>query len=114
MLVLFSAPLTVLAVCEILMGTKSAYIRNWFGDSGFGEEDTPESQNPEVDHEDGLMISKVKFNDLIKEFPNPLSVCSNRFIVISIFETRIFSHPTRLFCTKCTRYSAELRSWLPK
>lgn len=70
------------------MGTKSAYIRNWFGDSGFGEEDTPESQNPEVDHEDGLKISKVQFNDLIKEFPNPLSVCSNRFMVLSIFETR--------------------------
>jgi hypothetical protein len=76
MLVLFSAPLTVLAVCEILMGTQSTYIRNWFGDSGFGDEDTPEAQNPEVDHENGLKISKVPFNDLIKKFPNPNRVCS--------------------------------------
>ncbi|KAF8499987.1 calcium activated cation channel [Gautieria morchelliformis] len=72
MLVLFSAPLTVLSICEALMGTKSTYIRNWFGDSGLGDEDTPEAQDPEVDHEDGLKISKYKFKDLIKDFPNTL------------------------------------------
>lgn len=85
MLVLFCAPLTVLAVCETLLRTKSSYIQNWFGeDSGFGDENTPEVQNPEVDHEDGLKISKVDFKDLIKQFPNTLHVCCNP-IIASLF-----------------------------
>jgi hypothetical protein len=81
MLVLFSAPLTVLSICEALMGTKGTYIRDWFGDAGLGDEDTPEAQDPEVDHEDGLKISKSKFKDLIKGFPNTLDVCLNRLSV---------------------------------
>ena len=74
MLVLFSVPLTILAICETLMGTKGTYLRNWFGDSGFGDEDTPEARDPEVDHDDGLKICKVEFKDLVKEFPNTLHV----------------------------------------
>lgn len=84
MLVLFSVPLTVLAICEVVIGTKSPYIRNWLGDSGFGDEDTLEAQNPEVNHEDGLKISKVEFKDLIKAFPNTLHVCLDDFKRLSV------------------------------
>ncbi|KAF8580590.1 hypothetical protein K439DRAFT_1648162 [Ramaria rubella] len=70
MLVFFCVPLSVLAFFESL--DQKTYIRNWFGDTGLGDEESPEAQNPEVDNENGLKISKVEFKDLIKEFPNIL------------------------------------------
>lgn len=82
MLILFSAPLFVLTICEAVIGKRGTYIRNWFGDSGFGDEDTPEARDPEVDHEDGLKISKVEFKDLIKDFPDTLHVSLDDFKAI--------------------------------
>ncbi|KAF8507846.1 calcium activated cation channel [Hysterangium stoloniferum] len=68
MIVIFFLPLCVLAFFESL-DKKSGYLRNWFGDSGL-DELTAETLNPTMDDEDGLEISKVRFKDLIKDFPN--------------------------------------------
>jgi hypothetical protein len=74
MIVLFFVHLCFIALFESL-DKKSSYLRNWFGDSDFGDEMTAEAQNPQMDDENGLQISKVKFEDLIKAFPNTTLVC---------------------------------------
>jgi hypothetical protein len=76
MLVLFCVPLSVLALFETRLDTKNSYIRNWFTSHGLGDEDSPEARDPEVEGEGELEISKVKFEELVKKFPNTLHVSS--------------------------------------
>lgn len=72
MLVIFFIPLLVLTSYESLK-SDSTYLRTWFGDNTVEDDGCLEAQNPEVD-EDGLKISKVDFQDIIKSFPNILLV----------------------------------------
>lgn len=72
MLIIFFIPLLVLTLYESLK-SDSTYLRTWFGDNTVEDDTCIEAQNPEVD-EDGLKISKVDFQDIIKSFPNILLV----------------------------------------
>lgn len=115
MVVLFCVPLTVLALFETRLDTKGSYINNWFENNGLGDESSPEAQNPRVDDETGLQISKVEFKDLIKVFPNTNQVCSS-LVYLSICLIRISRNsPQRLlFYAKFRLCSAELMSWRRK
>jgi len=71
MLTLFTLPLVFIAFWETNLDThNNKYMRNWFGATEEGEEDLPENQDPKVGDDDGLMISKVPFAELLKVFPN--------------------------------------------
>lgn len=70
MMVLFFIPLTALALFETTLDTTTnRFMKNWFGATEDGEEDDPENQDPDVD-EEGMVLSKVPFAELVKAFPN--------------------------------------------
>ena len=46
----------------------------WLSGDDQGEEDYPETRNPEVNEAGGLRITKVPFEELIKVFPNTQQV----------------------------------------
>lgn len=74
----FFIPLSCIAIYESsLQQPKNSWMKNWLmnRDQGDSEADAerPEHRNPEVDGkdaEDGLAISKVPFEELVKVFPN--------------------------------------------
>lgn len=74
----FFIPLSCIAIYESsIQRPKNGWMKNWFmnRDQGDSEADVerPEHRNPEVggkDAEDGLAISKVPFEELVKVFPN--------------------------------------------
>ncbi|KDQ64365.1 hypothetical protein JAAARDRAFT_144983 [Jaapia argillacea MUCL 33604] len=73
MRVVFFIPLGIIALYEssTAAGGKG-WIKEWFGGDEGEDEDTPENRNPQVDEEEGLVISKVPFEELIKVFPNTM------------------------------------------
>ena len=78
MSVIFFIPLCCIALYEVtFQSPKNNWLKNWLlnrdqADLSIDSECTA-SQNPEVDGEDaenGLEISKIKFAELVKVFPN--------------------------------------------
>jgi len=74
MLVLFFIPLSVIAVFEAdLDPSKNRWVKDWLSHPDEGEEDDPQFQDPVVqgvDADRGLKISKVPFEQLVKQFPD--------------------------------------------
>lgn len=68
---IFFIPLTLIAFRESTLDKKNAWMENWFRGDDEGSQDRPENRNPQVDdpHCEGLVISKVPFEELIKAFP---------------------------------------------
>lgn len=72
MVTIFFIPLTVLVLYEAVK-SDSPYLRAWLGDNSVEDDTSIEARNPEVD-ENGLQISKIDFQDIVKRFPNILLV----------------------------------------
>lgn len=71
MRILFAIPLTCIAVYEAYLDPRhNKLTKAWLEPNEETDEDNPECQNPHVDDEDGMEISKVPFDDLVKAFPN--------------------------------------------
>jgi len=78
MLFIFFIPLTLIALYESARETgKHRWMKRWLSGNDEGEEDLPENRDPEVEEGEGSVsggegriISKVKFDELIKAFPN--------------------------------------------
>lgn len=75
MSVVFFIPLACIALYESTIQTsRNSWMNNWLLNRDQSDsEDSPASRDPEVDGqdgEDGLEISKVKFSELIKVFPD--------------------------------------------
>ncbi|KAJ7682507.1 calcium activated cation channel [Mycena polygramma] len=72
--VVFFIPLTLIAFYESVTDgeEKHAWMKRWLSGNDEGEEDRPEYRDPEVDEANGMgrIISKVPFEELVKEFPN--------------------------------------------
>lgn len=80
MRVLFIVPLTLIALYEsVLNDEKNAWMKDWLRGDNEGDASYPEVRDPEVDEQgsngEQLVISKVKFDELIKAFPNTTQVC---------------------------------------
>ncbi|KAH7930691.1 hypothetical protein BV22DRAFT_1139072 [Leucogyrophana mollusca] len=72
MTIVFFVPLSVIAVFET-SSTKRSWVSNWLQSADAGEQDSPMNRDPVVDGTDGdegLQISKVAFEELVKRFPN--------------------------------------------
>jgi hypothetical protein len=75
MSVIFFIPLCCIALYEVtLQSPKNNWLKNWLlsrdqADSSADSEGAA-WQNPEVNGEDGMEISRVKFAELVKVFPN--------------------------------------------
>ena len=75
MLLMFFLPLSLIAFYEATSeGRGNAWMTKWLSGDDQGEEDYPETRNPEVNEPDGLVITKVPFEELIKVFPNTQQV----------------------------------------
>ena len=69
---LFFIPLTLIAFYESTFNKrKYVWMENWFRGDDEAAEDCPENRDPEVNDPncEGLVISKVPFEELIKAFP---------------------------------------------
>ncbi|KAF7362699.1 hypothetical protein MVEN_00619200 [Mycena venus] len=71
----FFVPLSMIAFYESVFengGSKHAWMKRWLSGNDEGENDRPEYRDPEVDEQEGQgrVISKVKWEELIKAFPN--------------------------------------------
>lgn len=70
MVTIFFIPLSMIAFYEAAAGShKHTRMYTWLQGENEGDEDYPETRDPDVD-EDGLKISKVPFEELIKVFPD--------------------------------------------
>ncbi|KAH9482548.1 Calcium channel YVC1 [Psilocybe cubensis] len=70
---IFILPLTLIAFVESTFDRrKHTWMENWFRGNDEGSEDLPENRDPVVDDPNcqGLEISKIPFEELIKVFPN--------------------------------------------
>ncbi|KAJ3505660.1 hypothetical protein NLJ89_g7303 [Agrocybe chaxingu] len=70
---IFFIPLVFIAFFESMSDRrKHTWLNNWFRGNDEGDEDSPANRNPIVDDPNcqGLEISKVSFEELIKVFPN--------------------------------------------
>ncbi|KAG8799730.1 hypothetical protein FRC20_004856 [Serendipita sp. 405] len=72
MRLIFWIPLSFISLFEATLDPRTnEFTKAWFEPNEEEDDDNPEYQDPEVDgEEDGLTICKVKFSDLIAEFPN--------------------------------------------
>jgi len=74
MTTIFLIPLSLIALFESTFSTrKNNWMKNWLRGNDEGEADEPRNRDPEVDGkdaDDGLVISRVKFAELITVFPN--------------------------------------------
>jgi hypothetical protein len=76
MRILFWIPLLLIALYEATLDPrKNSFTRAWFEANEEEDDDNAEYQDPEVEDEDGK-ISKTKFAELIKDFPNTSQVCA--------------------------------------
>lgn len=68
---IFFIPLTLIAFHETAYDKKYIWMENWFRGSDEGSQDCLENRDPQVHdpHCEGLVISKVPFEELIKAFP---------------------------------------------
>lgn len=74
MTTVFFLPLVCIAIYEVTFTTTSNnWVKTWFESPYDADDENPSNKDPEVhgeDAENGLGISRVKFDDLIKAFPN--------------------------------------------
>ncbi|KAJ7180384.1 calcium activated cation channel [Mycena crocata] len=73
MAIVFFVPLTLIALYEsVADANKNAWMKRWLSGNDEGEDDRPEYRDPDVDDGEGRgrVISKVKFAELVKAFPN--------------------------------------------
>jgi hypothetical protein len=74
MTIFFFIPLSMIALFESSFNRhRNKWIKHWLGGIDEGEADAPENRDPQMDpveEVDGLIISRVKFDELIKTFPN--------------------------------------------
>jgi hypothetical protein len=77
MLVLFFVPVVFVSFFEAVIDpNRNVLLREW-AHTSIVSDDSPDAKNPKVTGEDaerGLVISKVPFSELIKEFPNTTMV----------------------------------------
>ena len=76
MSVLFFIPLTVIALFEAT-SVQNTWVGNWLHSADAGEQILLSNLDPEVDGEDaaqGLRISKVPFNELVRMLPDTQQV----------------------------------------
>lgn len=70
----FFIPLTIIALYESRFDRKkpNGWLNNWFRGDDEGGDDSPRNRNPVVDDPkcEGLQISRVPFEELVKVFPN--------------------------------------------
>lgn len=79
---IFFIPLAMIAFYESTFDRrKHKWMNAWFRGNDEGEEDRPEYRDPSVDDPacDGLVISKIPFEELIKVFPKTSQVGSPFF-----------------------------------
>ena len=85
--ILFFIPLTFISFYESTSEKrKRAWMGDWFrGDDEAAQDDCPENRDPEVDDPncEGMKISKVPFEELIKSFPKVDQVSAR--LIISFF-----------------------------
>jgi len=77
MLVLLFPALLFIHVFERYIDTPhNRFMRSFFPSDDDGSEDDPDTQDPISSAEEvpGMQISRVKFEDIVKVFPDPLSV----------------------------------------
>lgn len=85
MMIIFFIPLNVIALWETTLSKSTSNLLNgWYSFAQEGEEDNPDIQNPEIDDENGLTISRVPFSDLVRAFPNTQIVKSSKSLFIYI------------------------------
>ncbi|RDB19925.1 Calcium channel YVC1 [Hypsizygus marmoreus] len=71
MVTIFFIPLAFIAFSEATFDRqKHTWMNNWLRGDEEGEADSPKNRDPEMDDPEGLRITKVPFEELIKLFPN--------------------------------------------
>ena len=98
MSVLFFIPMTMIALYESY-SPKRRWLDEFINGTPLEDEDSPLARDPEVGGEDaanGLVISRVPFSELVKEFPNihevsPISIynCLRGYILFQSSEACI-------------------------
>jgi hypothetical protein len=77
MLVLFFVPMALISFVEAVVDpNRNLWLRDWVH-TAIASGDTPDARDPKVtgkDAERGLVISKIPFSELIKEFPRTTMV----------------------------------------
>ena len=78
MVTIFFVPLAMIAFYEASFHAENAWTNNWLRGIDNIEDDSPQIRDPEVSEDecDGLKISKVPYEELIKAFPNMQQVSS--------------------------------------
>jgi hypothetical protein len=78
MVTIFFVPLAIIAFYEASFHTENAWMKNWLQGIDDVEQDSPQIRDPHVadDECDGLKISKVPYEELIKVFPDTQQVSS--------------------------------------
>jgi len=82
MTVLFFIPMMVIALYEST-SSKNRWLDGFINGTPLDETDNSAARDPEVDGEDaenGLVISKVPFSELVKAFPNPHESSENNIV----------------------------------
>lgn len=84
MLALFFIPLGFIATFEAeLDPSKNRWVKDWLSHPDQGMDDSPDAMDPEVEGEDatnGIKISTVPFDDLVKVFPDATHVRYPRLV----------------------------------
>lgn len=75
MTTVFFIPLAVIALMESQLGLRaSSFMGSLYDHVDEAEEEDPKNQDPQTDRENGMEISRVTFDDLVKEFPDSYQV----------------------------------------
>lgn len=76
MIALFFPVLILIALFETYLDSKkNRFMRSFFSASDDGESEDPAVRDPVVtDEDEGLEISRVSFNEIVKAFPNSFQV----------------------------------------
>jgi hypothetical protein len=87
MLVTFFIPMVFIGFFEAVIDpNRNIWLRDWVH-SAIDSDDTPDARDPKVtgkDAERGLVISKIPFTELIKEFPKTTMVGFQSLLVINM------------------------------
>ena len=113
--IIFFIPLALIAFFESTFDKQGhAWIETWFRGEYEGSEDRPENRNPQVNdpNREGLEISKVPFEELIKVFPNTGQV-GFPFVLSSqmVINKFICSRVKRLLWKRCRMSKNNYMLW---
>lgn len=92
MITIFFIPLAMIAFYEASFHPENAWTKNWLRGIDNIEEDTPQIRNPDMadDECNGLKISKVPYEELVKVFPDTQQV--SRLLVWQAVLRRLIYH----------------------